>query len=461
MKKVLLFILGGFVAIGANAQQNERSAVPFTSNQSQTVKAQDLNTNFVVKGRQIDFTRNNGSANKTTGPGGDRWYSHFDVVNTFLSGALASNSFVQSIWFSRDVKQRFSTGLDTINFLSVCQVIDPRTSQLFNDPGFATEIAVGPSNAYKVDSIFITGAYVRMPNKPANQVDTMIFSVVPMDNITYYLTKASYPAKVPQYTTSDTLWAQAPTNVDSVNRAAYKATNAINPGVTWKVPMTDADGDAPDQTNNTVTVRTYPFEVPNGGVNMAPGERFAITATFKPQAGSYTPWDSVTALHRFMPISAFSASGASMPYYYEQYTDRSMSGMMFSTDTGRYTPSLFIEVFNTNNFIQEFHNIGGHVVCTDCELVGINDVNASIITKASAYPNPASSEVYVPFSLNTTADVTVSLTNAVGQTVATQTFNGVNEGKATFNAYNLNSGVYFYTVEANGQTNTGRVVVAH
>ena len=51
--------------------------------------------------------------------------------------------------------------------------------------------------------------------------------------------------------------------------------------------------------------------------------------------------------------------------------------------------------------------------------------------------------------------------NNVGQVVNAQTVNNVVKGQATFNVSNLSAGLYFYTVEANGQRETGRVAISH
>jgi hypothetical protein len=60
-------------------------------------------------------------------------------------------------------------------------------------------------------------------------------------------------------------------------------------------------------------------------------------------------------------------------------------------------------------------------------------------------------------------DVIVSLTNMIGQVVATQNMSASagQETTATFNTSSLASGVYLYTVEANGQRVSNRFSVAH
>lgn len=463
MRKLLLMMVAGAFALGANAQQNNQTALPFVT-KGQQAKTAEQGPKVVYKDNW-EARMTSGASHKSTGAGGDRWYDHFTLVNTyFVANAFDNNSFVFPIWFDSTVLQRYSNGLLPVNYLSVCQVLDPITSQMFNDPSFANEIVVGPGNTYQVDSVMIRAAYVREKSQPANQVDTMILSVIPMDNITYFLTLANY-SKISQYTTRDTLWAQAPVNVDSVNRAAFPATNAIGGRAFWKVPLTAADGDTPDNVNNTVTVRSFVFPVEDGNGNAAPltinkGERFAITATFKSGGTWNANVDSVTGLHRFMPIAAAASQGGVMPYYYYDYTERSMTGLMFSSNFSQYSPSVFIEVFNDNNFSREFVHMAGHVKCADCEVLSVANTG-SVITSVKAFPNPANNEVYVPFNLNAKANVNVTLTNTVGQVISTQAFNNANEGKATFNTSSLSNGIYFVTVEANGQRETTRVVVAH
>jgi hypothetical protein len=94
--------------------------------------------------------------------------------------------------------------------------------------------------------------------------------------------------------------------------------------------------------------------------------------------------------------------------------------------------------------------------------VSINDV--SIATVGSAYPNPANTQVSIPVSLSKSSEVTVSLSNAQGQVLATQQLGKQASGhgfEITFPTAHLASGIYFYTVEAAGEKKTGRVTVAH
>ncbi len=57
--------------------------------------------------------------------------------------------------------------------------------------------------------------------------------------------------------------------------------------------------------------------------------------------------------------------------------------------------------------------------------------------------------------------MTITINNTLGQALTTQSFKNVSSGKAVFSTSSLSDGVYFYTVKANGQQTTGRIVVAH
>ncbi|OJW84899.1 MAG: hypothetical protein BGO69_10155 [Bacteroidetes bacterium 46-16] len=90
--------------------------------------------------------------------------------------------------------------------------------------------------------------------------------------------------------------------------------------------------------------------------------------------------------------------------------------------------------------------------------------NMSIVTNNNVYPNPANNTVTVSFTANRDANATVTLQNAVGQVIKTQNLGQLNAhqlGNATFATNDMANGVYFYTINADGQRTTGRFVVTH
>ncbi|MCB0698772.1 MAG: T9SS type A sorting domain-containing protein [Chitinophagales bacterium] len=468
MKKLLLFVVGGALSLGAYAQQNiAPKGVPFVNGDKYQARVPVQDYKIVNADKAGDYMKNR-AAGKNTGPGGSRWYDHFYTVSEFFGKAFdnSANTAVLPIWFDSTIRQRFSTGLGTINYLSISQNIDPIRSNMYNDATlYPGEIQVKNFNTYTVDSVAIRGAYVREKGRPSSVVDTLIFSVIPQDGITWFIAKsnANYGSKISNYTSDDTLWANAPVNVDSVNRAAFAPSSMTRRF--WKVPLTATDGDTPNTTNNTVSVRTYVFPVMDGSsaspLSIPANNMFALTCTFKSGDTWAANVDSVTSRHRFMPITGQVSPGNAMPYIRKSpNNDRSMSGLMFSGDTSRYVPSVNIEIYNDNNFSREFHNFSAFVKCSDCDIVGVNNID-NVISGIDAYPNPAVNELYVRFAVKEATDVKVTLMNNVGQVVNAQTVNNVVKGQATFNVSNLSAGLYFYTVEANGQRETGRVAISH
>jgi len=66
--------------------------------------------------------------------------------------------------------------------------------------------------------------------------------------------------------------------------------------------------------------------------------------------------------------------------------------------------------------------------------------------------------------MNQNVNATVSITNAVGQVIATKEVANViakQNNIVTFSTADLSAGLYFYTVEAKGQRTTNRFVVTH
>ena len=100
---------------------------------------------------------------------------------------------------------------------------------------------------------------------------------------------------------------------------------------------------------------------------------------------------------------------------------------------------------------------------TNYKPVGIKTIDG-LVGSVNAYPNPSSTQLFVPVTLSKVADLSVTLSTPMGQVVARQDFGKVAAGqemKATFNTAALANGIYFYTVEVGGERITNRVVVSH
>ncbi|HNY03376.1 MAG TPA: T9SS type A sorting domain-containing protein, partial [Bacteroidales bacterium] len=83
------------------------------------------------------------------------------------------------------------------------------------------------------------------------------------------------------------------------------------------------------------------------------------------------------------------------------------------------------------------------------------------LASISINPNPVKDYAKVNVSLKSNSDMTLSVTNLVGQQVMSQNEGMVNAGSHTFtlDASKLNAGVYFVTVLVNGQKYTEKMIV--
>lgn len=90
--------------------------------------------------------------------------------------------------------------------------------------------------------------------------------------------------------------------------------------------------------------------------------------------------------------------------------------------------------------------------------VGISSSDLSVNSLA-AYPNPASTSVTVSYDLSgLNSDARLVITNLVGSKVAVRSLNG-NSGKVNIDLSNLDAGIYFYSIEANGQAISTRKLI--
>jgi hypothetical protein len=103
------------------------------------------------------------------------------------------------------------------------------------------------------------------------------------------------------------------------------------------------------------------------------------------------------------------------------------------------------------------------ISCPTCPNLAVNDI-VNYVSLGTPYPNPASSSITLPVTMKESAPLNVSLSNVMGQTVATQRFAevGAKQSKnVTFNTASLPAGIYIITVEVNGEHMSNRVAVTH
>ena len=103
-------------------------------------------------------------------------------------------------------------------------------------------------------------------------------------------------------------------------------------------------------------------------------------------------------------------------------------------------------------------------VKVEAATVGISNLpnsSAKDFSVSQNYPNPANGSTSINISINKSSDISINVTDLIGKTVYSEIRANSAAGThtVTFNTQHWNAGVYFYTVNANGQKVTRQLVV--
>jgi hypothetical protein len=461
MKKLLLLMAAGCVALGSFAQSAKKPVFVKDERTSRGVPVMIGNSPKVGAPT---------SANKNT-VGGSRWYFPAELAEAYYGDM--SREFVYLIGYDSTYLQTFANNVSApVNYIGFAQFFDLSYSEGFNtsDPNYFTDadIRVTLGNEYTVDSIWFPGAYM-IGNKYKSGIDTLILSVAPVAyNDETFGPTVGRPGGTRSWQYEDVesndsiLRVQRLPVMDPKTRG-FKTAGAI----TWKVWLEDTL--RKDKTTaGSYPTRGFQFALLDDStrnpkpLNVPKGSGFAMSVTFKPgyaQVAQHT--DSAIDYNYFMYLAREKGDDQISPYARYTYSDRNMSYLMHyaSISSGEWGSPIEAELINGTRISQEFIRTGALITCPTCSPLNIKNVN-NTFSKVAAYPNPATEQVRVPFILNVNSDVKVTLTNAIGQVVKSQSFKSVTSQVAVFSTSDLANGMYIYTVEANGQRESGRISVS-
>ncbi len=93
--------------------------------------------------------------------------------------------------------------------------------------------------------------------------------------------------------------------------------------------------------------------------------------------------------------------------------------------------------------------------------VGINEVKNNLFEVGQNYPNPFTGFTSIPVNFKHAADVTVTVSNLLGQNMFSKTYSNIPAGLQTLdiNMSNANAGIYVYTIESEGYKTTNKMIV--
>ncbi len=461
MKKLVLLLTMGSISLSMHAQENRSSVVFNNAGKEQSAAySQPLPDKYKV-GLQSKTTTHDRVGNKTTTAPTSRWYNYAQYLDTSIAASTGTpvSLAVVTIWNDTMGQLVYTgTGLAHNRMVSCGSLFQPQAPG-FNDPSLYPGEMMLTNQSFSIDSLNIFGLLDFNPAK-TSEVDTLVITLtqgsvtVPGDDIIY--SNFTDAATLANYGVSDSV-EYGLIKYDSVTNTATGTTK-------YTFTYLFHSSDWADTFANGIYHKTIPLPV---AYAVAANMQVGIVMTFKSGDPSFIPHDTLTGgqYNLFRPLYNFlgtSATPAFAPYSHSDYN----SGQFKSLPNYRngwenvYIP-MYAWTSGSGASTLQHNNMDIHVVCTSCNAAVNVDNTTSAIKGISAYPNPASSEVNIRFDLAALSDVTVNLTNALGQLIATQQINDKTNGVATFNTAKLPAGVYLYTVTANGQRTTGRVVIAH
>jgi hypothetical protein len=463
MKKLFLLLSAGLVGLVANAQQSQSIMISHPLSAAQE-KSRAI-ARPLAHSQSTARHNNQSAAAKTTNANGawfDYYYQLDNGSGTYNGYELYQDS---NIVYAGTTQSSFFHGLG--------ESFDPTDSSFYytmqNSAAGFVNFQIMNSNSYEVDSFEFNGKY--QMNNP-NYVDTLILElmVAGSSNSGTYLVQYTEAGAISDWYNIN------PQGMPRFADAAYASTNMATPPIIYNemdnsvitsiqrdtmilnaavFADTNSDGSEVFQFNLSA-----PLQVPAGS---------KVIAFVHFKSGFEYPLGTSDAVANYIIAGAGVPTAPGIP---PPQSVGSYQAGLIADNQNTYSDTGFVltGISNYDELIPNSAYDGApgwdapdfnfYVTCSSCYNTSVKSVN-SIVSKVSAYPSPANDNVNVSFTLGNSADVTVSLTNEIGQVVNTQNFGNVASGIATLNTSTLPAGVYFYTVNANGERSTGKVLVAH
>lgn len=343
-------------------------------------------------------------------------------------------------------------------FCSLGQVYDfehHSWEDMYNYTGAPQNVPYMPdATSYSIDSIQIAWYYGRGTNVPASVVDTVAISYViglqkTGDDRDIYV--------LGHYEDTNFVGAFAAPLIP-FNHSTFLASTTCDPSQSGlandleastviydKIPLT-----IDDTTGSYVPYFRIPAPAALSNLD-ASKKQLAVIVTFIPGMDR-TPASVIGEdLDRFSmlmyddPRDGYTTNGS------DELLHDCQAGLFHDADN--FQPSqAWYPIYQPNNFWvgNPKPSIGLHVICNDCGVVNVPEIEKNNIT---VYPNPATNNFTV--NLGNDEKANIQLFNIVGQLV----YNENIVGTAQVNVANLHTGVYMLKVNQNGKVYTTKVVV--
>ncbi len=406
------------------------------------VSAQNFQSGPVEKipaSQQIALKKAIANNHKETKVINSRWYDYASTMDFKLGGV---SSMGRTFLFpDSNILASFAAPGDGKPWVhAIATIVDPK-SDWFEENGFQLITAATP---YTLDSVTIYCKYYR--NTASTIVDTLRFEFFTSNDHSevpqYYFSSANIQAN---YGT-DTLFFKATLRTGIVLDAVSK--------VVLNVPLNEVDSTSGMGGFNIFTV------APPTLVNVAANEVVGVAITFLP-GYTYTPMDTLNNFN-YVSFYSYEENGDNT---YPNYTKRDWNTSQI-TPTSALVPgnsweTMFIpEWAYTQPFGMENHLIE-FLLTGDTEFTSIEKSENNNLNVAQNQPNPFTGTTTVNYSLDKTAKVSVDVYNVAGAKVMSlgQGTQAAGSHSIQIDASELQAGIYYYTLTADGYSVTKKMVV--
>jgi hypothetical protein len=434
MKKILLFIglFGSSLCLEA-----QTVVTPPTKNKPTATQNKHFDMNQ-MKARQP----HSGERATTV------WLNYASSMDAYLGGGTAGPAELNSNYLFVDstVQGEFGAGsFSSVWVHHLGDILDVKSDVFDVVDGINWDGTV----SYQVDSMSIVYAYTRN----VTAIDTLVVTVL-TNNVTSSLYSSGFIAPTATNYGTDTL---------SFKTLNYSMTTNAPTGSgrkTFKVPLTDLDS-----SSNFVEKA---FAIP-GGMNVNAGKLFAASVTFKP-GYTYASEDHIDDYNAFFFASYEENGATTFPTYFDcnyqsaacDYNSSSIvpQDVRYGTAggwNGRFIPSYAY----TDAYAFEHHLISYRVTAPPPSGVGINEVAANGFSLNQNQPNPFNGQTTISYSLNKGAEkISVQIFDVTGVKLFERNDSNVKAGNYSVdvNTADYAAGLYFYTINVDGQKLTKKMI---
>lgn len=375
-------------------------------------------------------------ANNSTKTVSSRWYDYATTMDDNYG-----NQGVQNFTYlfpDTLITAMYGTDASTPWLHSMVTIIDPTFSAFSEDND--GEQLITNQDTYTLDSVTIFAGYTRNTN--ASIVDTLVFEFFTTNDASevpeYYFTGMS------DFNT-DTLYFKGVKHNYTVLDIASK--------VTFKLPLNEVD------TATFMGWNIFTVGVP-ATLTASAGAQIGVSVTFRP-GYAYTNADTLNSLNYFTMVSMEEQGDATFPIYTPGDYNSSQIASTSTLDATSGWFGLYIpEWAYTGPYGFENHLIQ-MLFTADAGFVGVEEVKNNDLTVSQNRPNPFNGTTTIDYNLDKGANVSVTVYNVAGAQVMTLNQGNMTTGAHSINidASNLQAGVYYYTLTANNNSVTKKMIV--